>query len=85
MPGGYGDSGQGNLASRTGTDRTPDPPSASPARHCSVDGQPGLLVEWRRRTSTWEGRVISVVPIDGVGWATVERWLPEAGIAGPRG
>jgi len=85
MPGGYGDSGQGNLASRTGTDRTPDPPSASPARHCSVDGQPSLLVEWRRRTSTWEGRVISVVPIDGVGWATVERWLPEAGIAGPRG
>ena len=82
MRGGYGDSGQGSLASRTGADRTAAPPS--PARHCFVDGQPSLLVEWRRRTGTWEGRVISVFAIDGVGWATVERWLPEAEIARPR-
>ena len=33
----------------------------------------GFLIGWPR-----QGKV-------GVGWATVERWLPEAGIAGPRG
>ena len=74
MRGGYGTSGQGNLASRTGADRPTDP--ASPARHCFVEGQPSLLVEWRRSTTGWEGRVISVVWIDAVGWASVERWLP---------
>ena len=82
MRGGFGDSGQGNLASRTGADQTADPPS--PARHCFVDGQPSLLVEWRRANGTWEGRVISVVPIGGAGWASVERWLPEVEIARPR-
>jgi len=81
MRGGYGDSGQGNLASRTGADRPADPPS--PARHCFVDGQPSLLVEWRQGVGGWEGRVISVVWIDAVGWATVERWLP-AGSFSPR-
>ena len=74
MRGGFGTSGQGNLASRAGADRSTDPPS--PARHCFVDGQPSLLVEWRRGTTSWEGRVISVVWIDAVGWASVERWLP---------
>ena len=74
---GYGISGQGNLASRTGAPQTAVP--ASPARRCFVDGQPSLLVEWRRHAAAgWEGRVISVVWVDAVGWATVERWLPTA-------
>jgi hypothetical protein len=74
MRGGYGTGGQGNLTSRTGGNQRVDPPS--PARHCFVEGQPSLLVEWRRGATGWEGRVISVVWIDAVGWATVERWLP---------
>lgn len=57
MRGGYGDSGQGNLASRIGANRRADPPS--PARHCLVDGQPSLLLEWRR-SAGWEGRIITV-------------------------
>ena len=71
MRGGYGSGGQGNLTSRTGVDRGADPPS--PARHCFVEGQPSLLVEWRRGATGWEGRVISVVWVDAVGWASVER------------
>lgn len=74
MRGGYGNGDQGNLASRTDVDRPADPPT--PARHCFVDGAPSLLVEWRRGMTGWEGRVISVVWIDAVGWASVERWLP---------
>ena len=74
MRGGYGISGQGNLTSRTGAHRRVDPPS--PARHCFVEGQPSLLLEWRRGATGWEGRVVSVVWIDAVGWASVERWLP---------
>lgn len=81
MRGGYGESGQGSLASRTGRAAPAarvDPPS--PARHCSVAGQPSLLVEWRRGAAGWEGRVISVLWIDAVGWGTVERWLPAGEI-----
>ena len=79
MAGGYGTGGHGSLANRAGVGRPADPPS--PARHCVVDGQPSLLVEWRRERGSWEGRVISVVWIDAVGWATVERWLPASDIA----
>jgi hypothetical protein len=79
MRGGYGDSGQGSLASRTaGSAPLAEPPS--PARHCLVEGRPSLLVEWRRGVRDWEGRVISVLWIDAVGWGTVERWLPAAEI-----
>jgi hypothetical protein len=79
MRGGYGTSNFGTLADRSST-AGPAPPS-SPARHCHVDGQPSLLVEWRRGTTGWEGRVITVVWMDAVGWATVERWLPASEIA----
>jgi len=79
MRGGYGSDGWGNLASRARNDSPAEPPS--PARHCFVNGQPSLLVEWRRTGTSWEGRVISVVWVDAVGWATVERWLPSAEIA----
>ena len=79
MRGGYGTSGEGSLASRTGADQRTA--HRSPARHCFVDGQPSLLVEWRQRTGGWEGRVISMAWVDAVGWATVERWLPAEVIA----
>ena len=78
MWGGHRNIAQGNLASRTGANQPADPPS--PARHCFVDGQPSLLVEWRRGATGWEGRVISVVWVDAVGWTNVERWLPAATI-----
>ena len=78
MWGGHRNSGQGNLANRTGANQSAHPPS--PARHCFVDGQPSLLVEWRRGATGWEGRVISVVWVDAVGWTNVERWLPASTI-----
>lgn len=81
MRGGYGNSGQDNLANRTGAGQPAAPPS--PARHCFVDGQSSLLVEWRRASSSWEGRVISMVWIHAVGWATVERWLPADEVQHP--
>lgn len=64
MAGGYGTTSHGSLASRAGIDRRAEP--RSPARHCLVNEQPGLLVEWRQRSSGWEGRVISVEWIDAV-------------------
>lgn len=79
MRGGYGSSPHGTMAERVAGHLTPSPP-ISPARHCHVDGEPGLLVEWRRVASGWQGRVLSMVWIDAVGWATVERWLPAGDI-----
>lgn len=57
---------------------------ACPARHCwvadAVDGQgekrPGLLVEWRRTTGGWEGRVVYAACLRPGDWALVEEWLP---------
>jgi hypothetical protein len=77
MAGGYGRGDQGRLVDRidaalAGTAEIP----RSPARHCFVDGEPALLVEWRWGNAGWEGRVISMVWAD-YGWATVERWLPS--------
>jgi hypothetical protein len=86
MRGGYGTSDHGTLADRNPSHTAePAPPairSTSPARHCHVDGQPSLLVEWRRGATGWEGRVISQVWLDGAGWATVERWLSAGQIQG---
>ncbi len=82
MRGGYGTGKHGTLAERVaGAAAEPAPPAPTgtphtPARHCHVDGEPSLLVEWCRTERGWEGRVISVLWIDAVGWATVERWLP---------
>lgn len=83
MAGGFSRSDQGSLASRVGaaTTTTPISRSLSPARHCFVDGEPALLVEWRQGSVGWEGRVLSMVWVDAVGWATVERWLPADDIA----
>lgn len=77
MAGGIGRSGQGNLAERLAAQRDPsEPVHRSPARHCFVDGEPALLVEWRQESAGWSGRVISMAWVDAVGWVTVERWLP---------
>jgi hypothetical protein len=87
MAGGYGRGDQGSLAERVAASASdaPNPrrsnehPARSPARHCSVSGEPALLVEWRQRGADWEGRVISMVWVDD-GWATIERWVPAGSI-----
>jgi hypothetical protein len=80
---------RGNLASRVAASAsasTPPPTTpapraqGSPARHCFVDGAPALLVEWRQGHGGWEGRVLSMLWVDAVGWATVERWLPASDV-----
>ncbi len=80
--GGYGTGDHGTLAERVaGRHQQPDPPVPStPARHCRVDGEPSLLVEWCRTERGWEGRVVSVLWMDAVGWVTVARWLPASDI-----
>jgi hypothetical protein len=91
--GGYGAGDHGTLADRrsardTPAPAAPSPPHAvedSPARHCFVDGQPSLLVEWRRASLGWEGRVLTLVWLDAVGWTTIERWLPAAVITPAEG
>ncbi len=85
MRGGHGSSGHGTLAERTGAAVQGSAGSrpSSPARHCHVAGGPSLLVEWRQRAGGWEGRVLSVLWLEAVGWATVERWLPAHEIESP--
>lgn len=87
VAGGYGEGHHGTLAERVARSApkpTPRPAvGASPARHCLVDGLPGLLVEWIRTDRGWEGRVVTVEWLDGPaghGWAVVERCLPSAAI-----
>ncbi|MBF4766936.1 hypothetical protein ISU10_04040 [Nocardioides agariphilus] len=52
-------------------------------RHCWVDHDhgrvPGLLIEWRRTASGWQGRVVHPVR-DPSGWILVEEWLPAASL-----
>ena len=87
MRGGYGSGEHGTLAERvagTAPQRQRPPTPQSPARHCFVDGEPSLLVEWRREDRGWEGRVITLVWLDAVGWTTIERWLPASTIAPAR-
>jgi hypothetical protein len=52
-----------------------DPPQV---RHCWVtdehDRLPGLLLEWRRMDSGWQGRVVRPVLEEGA-WVVVEEWL----------
>lgn len=51
----------------------------SSIRHCWVTDEhgrlPGLLLEWRRTGSGWQGRVVRPV-LDPSGWIVVEEWLP---------
>lgn len=65
----------------------PPPPGATapqarvqspPIRHCWVTDDhgrlPGLLLEWRRTVSGWQGRVVRPVLEDGC-WVVVEEWV----------
>lgn len=61
-------------------------PGAPPGRHVWVVDAPGhpgrwpgLLVEWRRRSPGWEGRVVYAIPEPtGEGNRAIERWLPAS-------
>lgn len=54
------------------------PPSA--LKHCWVTDRhgrlPGLLLEWRRTESGFQGRVLRAVHEPDAGWLVVEEWLP---------
>ncbi len=76
MRGGHGTSQHGQTLAERIAIQSGTPTRRSPGRHCFVDGEPSLLVEWRQGSSGWEGRVLSTVWVDAVGWAVVERWLP---------
>jgi hypothetical protein len=58
----------------------PDGPRAPVVTHCWVTDRhgrlPGLLLEWRRVASGWQGRVVRPVLEAGV-WVLVEEWLPS--------
>ncbi|WP_188780099.1 hypothetical protein [Marmoricola endophyticus] len=67
----------------------PLPEPDCPARHCWVsdpaDGsrrvrRPGLLLEWRRTPSGWEGRVAYAAQLREGRWALVEEWVPAASL-----
>lgn len=63
---------------------SPRPPDDCPARHCwvadAVDRlgvkRPGLLVEWRRTPTAWQGRVLYAASLRPGEWVLVEEWLP---------
>ncbi len=80
MRGGHGTTHHGRTLAERIVRQDAPPAPMSPARHCFVEGEPSLLVEWRQGSSGWEGRVLSMVWVDAVGWAVVERWLPAAAV-----
>ena len=49
-------------------------------KHCWVTDRhgrlPGLLLEWRRTASGWQGRVVRPV-LEAGEWIVVEEWLPS--------
>ena len=63
--------------------REPDTPRAarppSTVKHCWVTDRhgrlPGLLLEWRRVASGWQGRVVRPA-LEADAWIVVEEWLP---------
>ncbi len=59
-----------------GTPATHEPPGV---KRCWVTDRhgrlPGLLLEWRRTASGWQGRVVHLVA-DDRGWVVIEEWLP---------
>src|SRR4051812_40579475 len=79
----------GSVAERVSQDREPASvePSRAPSivKHCWVDGAcrrlPGLLLEWRRTASGYQGRVVHPVEEHGIGWVVVEEWLPAGRLA----
>jgi hypothetical protein len=55
-------------------------PPPSTLKHCWVSDRhgrlPGLLLEWRRTESGFQGRVLRAVHEPDEGWMIVEEWLP---------
>jgi hypothetical protein len=76
-------------AADSGVRAEPEPRPAAPhdvaeGRHCWVHDPPdaagtwpGLLVEWRRGETGWQGRVVYTV-VGAAGSRLVEAWLPAA-------
>ena len=60
-------------------DRQAQEPERPLVRPCWVTDRhgrlPGLLLEWRRTASGWQGRIVRPGPEAG-GWVVVEEWLP---------
>ena len=89
MAGGMNKRGNwGPMADRVRGDgeRDSGPPPPSTFKHCWVMDRhgrlPGLLLEWRRTESGYQGRVVRPVREDDTGWILVEEWLP-AGLLEP--
>ena len=61
------------------SERRAPPAARPPVKHCWVTDQhgrrPGLLLEWRRTASGWQGRVVRPV-LEAGAWIVVEEWLP---------
>ena len=61
----------------------PPPAESAPpvVKHCWVTDRhgrlPGLLLEWRRTASGWQGRVVRPA-LEAGAWIVVEEWLPAA-------
>ena len=63
--------------------REPDRPRVArdptSVKHCWVTDRhgrlPGLMLEWRRVASGWQGRVVRPV-LEAGEWIVVEEWLP---------
>lgn len=79
----------GSMAERIARSRNEEQPatpaSASPLKHCWVNGAggrvPALLLEWHSQPDGWHARVVRPVQ-DVDGWVVVEEWLP-AGLLEP--
>jgi hypothetical protein len=87
MAGGMNKRGSwGPMTDRVDRGREPNPTVATaeqpPAalKHCWVTDRhgrlPGLLLEWRRTESGFQGRVLRAVHEQDTGWLVVEEWLP---------
>ncbi|WP_246456050.1 hypothetical protein [Nocardioides mesophilus] len=67
------------MSERVDTPAPLAPPPPPALKHCWVsDGHgrlPGLLLEWRRTESGYQGRVVRPVLEEGLGWVVVEEWV----------
>ena len=77
---------QGHAAPTTASPSRSEAPSPSGVptalKHCWVSDEngrlPGLLLQWRRMDSGYEGRVVRPVHDAELGWIVVEEWLPAS-------
>jgi hypothetical protein len=62
----------------------PTQPQPSGIKHCWVDDEhgrmPGLLLQWRRTESGFQGRVVRPVLDPEWGWVVVDEWLPASSL-----